>query len=323
MKRPTAICDALTEPARANAGEALDDRMRRQLEHELTIIAKLKLAGYFLIVWDIVQFCRENRIMAQGRGSAANSAVCYALGITAVDAVRWICCSSAFFPKSVANGPISIIDLPSGDQREKVIQYVYRRYGERGAAMTANVITYRMRSAVREAGKVLGFPPDQVDRLAKLNYVYEFRDQHDEFAALAQGRRRSRRAADADAGRTGAAGQGLPRHLGQHSGGMVIGAGPLDEIVPLEPATMPGRVVIQWDKEDCADLGIIKIDLLGLGMLAVLEEAIPLVRAHEGVTIDLAHLPPDDPAVYAMLQRADTVGFFRSRAAPRWRRCRG
>src|SRR5579864_8483889 len=290
---------------------AIDDRTRRQIEHELGIIERLKLAGYFLIVWDIVQFCRDNRIMVQGRGSAANSAVCYALGITAVDAVKMELLFERFLSEERGEWPDIDIDLPSGDQREKVIQYVYRRYGERGAAMTANVITCRTRSAVREIGKVLGFPPDQIDRLAKVNYVYEFQDQHDEFAALLR-----KGGVDPDAPRMRTLVemvrrlQGLPRHLGQHSGGMVIGAGPLDEIVPLEPASMPGRVVVQWDKEDCADLGIIKIDLLGLGMLAVLEEAIPLVREHEGVEVDLAHLPPDDPKVYAMLQKADTIGVF-------------
>jgi error-prone DNA polymerase len=288
-----------------------DLRTRRQLEHELGIIAKLGLAGYFLIVWDIVQFCRENRIMAQGRGSAANSAVCYALGITAVDAVKMELLFERFLSEERGEWPDIDIDLPSGDQREKAIQYVYRRYGERGAAMTANVITYRVRSAVREAAKALGFPPDQVDRLAKLNYVYEFQDQHDEFTALLR-----KGGVDPDAPRIRILTeivrrlQGLPRHLGQHSGGLVIGGGPLDEIVPLEPATMPGRVVIQWDKDDCADLGIIKIDLLGLGMLAVLEEALPLVREHQQIALDLAHLPADDPQVYAMLQKADTVGVF-------------
>lgn len=288
-----------------------DERIRQQLEHELGIIAKLKLAGYFLIVSDIVQFCREHRIMAQGRGSAANSAVCYALGITAVDAVKMELLFERFLSEERGEWPDIDIDLPSGDQREEAIQYVYHRYGERGAAMTANVITYRVRSAVREAAKVLGFPPDQVDRLAKLNYAYEFQDQHDEFTTLLR-----KGGVDPDAPRIRMLAeivrrmQGLPRHLGQHSGGMVIGGGPLDEIVPLEPATMHGRVVIQWDKDDCADLGIIKIDLLGLGMLAVLEEALPLVREHEQVMLDLAHLPADDPQVYAMLQKADTVGVF-------------
>jgi error-prone DNA polymerase len=289
----------------------LDDRTRRQLEHELNMIARLKLAGYFLIVWDIVEFCREQRIMAQGRGSAANSAVCYALGITAVDAVRMELLFERFLSEERGEWPDIDLDLPSGEQRERVIQYLYRRYGERGAAMTANVITYRTRSAVREIAKVLGFAADQVDRLARLARAYEFRDDRDDYAALIK-----QGGVDAAAPRIRMLVeltrriQSLPRHLGQHSGGMVIAAGPIDEIVPLEPATMPGRVVIQWDKEDCADLGIIKIDLLGLGMLAVLEAAIPLVREHAGVALDLAHLPPDDPQVYAMLQRADTIGVF-------------
>ena len=290
---------------------AIDDRTRRQLEHELGIVERLKLAGYFLIVWDIVQFCRENRIMVQGRGSAANSAVCYALGITAVDAVKMELLFERFLSEERGEWPDIDLDLPSGDDREKAIQYVYRRYGERGAAMTANVITYRTKSAVREVGKTLGFSPEQVDRLAKLNQVYEFRDHHDDLVALLK-----RGGVDAEAPRIMMLVdlvrriQSVPRHLGQHSGGMVIAAQPLDEIVPLEPASMPGRVVIQWDKDDCADLGIIKIDLLGLGMLAALKEAIPMIRAHEGVEIDLAHLPPDDPDVYAMLRRADTVGVF-------------
>ena len=321
---PDSYLRALTYAgARERWGAALGDRVRRQLEHELTIIAKLKLAGYFLIVWDIVQFCRENQILAQGRGSAANSAVCYALGITAVDAVEMELLFERFLSEERGEWPDIDLDLPSGDQREKVIQYVYRRYGERGAAMTANVITYRTRSAVREVGKVLGFPPEQIDRLARLNRAYEFRDD------TTRSRRCSSGGVDADAPRIAMLIelvrqiQNLPRHLGQHSGGMVIAAGPLDEIVPLEPASMPGRVVVQWDKEDCADLGIIKIDLLGLGMLAVLEEAIPLIREHEGVDVDLAHLPRRrsrrSTRCYA---RPTPSACSRSRAARRWRRCR-
>jgi error-prone DNA polymerase len=292
-------------------GTALSRRVRSQLEHELAIIAKLKLAGYFLIVWDIVQFCRDNRILVQGRGSAANSAVCYALGITAVDAVGMELLFERFLSEERDEWPDIDLDLPSGDQREKTIQFLYQRYGERGAAMTANVITYRSRSAIREIGKALGFSLEQVDRLAKLVRAYEFRDDKDEVEALLKSG-----GVDAEAPRIRMLIelvrqiQDIPRHLGQHSGGMVIAAGPLDEIVPLEPATMPGRVVIQWDKEDCADLGIIKVDLLGLGMMAVLEEAIPLVAEHEGATVDLAHLPPDDPAVYQMLREADTIGVF-------------
>ncbi len=286
-------------------------RVQRQLEHELALIGELELAGYFLIVWDIVRFCREQNILAQGRGSAANSAVCYSLGITAVDAVGMELLFERFLSRERGEWPDIDIDLPSGDQRERVIQYVYQRYGERGAAMTANVITYRTRSAVREVGKVLGFHEEQVGRLSKLLNRFEFRDDRDELAVqLREG------GVDADAPRVRqlvslvSRMRGLPRHLGQHSGGMVIAAGRLDEVVPLEPAAMAGRVVVQWDKDDCADLGIIKVDLLGLGMMAVLEEAIPLIREHEGREVDLAKLPQGDAKVYDMLQRADTIGVF-------------
>ncbi|HUE31272.1 MAG TPA: error-prone DNA polymerase, partial [Verrucomicrobiae bacterium] len=269
------------------------------------------LAGYFLIVWDIVRFCRERGILCQGRGSAANSAVCYALGITAVDPVGMGLLFERFLSEERGEWPDIDLDLPSGDRREEVIQYVYRRYGERGAAMTATVISYRTRSAVREAGKALGLSLAQVDRLTKLLRAHGWHDEHDELAAQLRAG-----GVDPEAPRIGLLVeivrqmQGLPRHLGQHTGGMVIAAGRLDEVVPLEPAAMPGRNVIQWDKDDCADLGLIKVDLLGLGMLAALEEAIPLVRTHEGVDVDLAHLPPDDPTVYAMLQKADTIGVF-------------
>jgi error-prone DNA polymerase len=297
--------------ARRRWGGRLDGPTRLRLEHELGVIERLGLAGYFLIVWDIVRFCREQGIMVQGRGSAANSAVCYALGITAVDAIRMDLLFERFLSEERGQWPDIDLDLPAGAERERVIQYVYRRYGARGAAMTANVITFRRRSALREVAKVLGFAPAEVERMARLNHAYEFRDRHDELARLLQNGgvnpAEPRVAMLLELVRQT---QHLPRHLGQHSGGMVIAAGALDEIVPLEPATMPGRVVIQWDKEDCADLGIIKIDLLGLGMLAVLEQAIPLVGEHEGVELDLAQLPHDDPGVYAMLRRADTIGVF-------------
>ena len=191
------------------------------------------------------------------------------------------------------------LDLPSGDQREEVIQYVYRRYGARGAGMTATVISYRTRSAVREVGQGArpvaraGRPAGQAAARARLVTTSTTSCA----AQLAQRRRRSRRRRASRCWSSWCEQlQGLPRHLGQHTGGMVIAAGRLDDVVPLEPATMPGRIVIQWDKDDCADLGLIKVDLLGLGMLAALEEAIPLVRAHDGVDVDLAHLPPDDPA---------------------------
>jgi error-prone DNA polymerase len=308
---PISYLRALTCAGAHERYGTLTPRVRRQLEHELAIIGKLNLAGYFLIVWDIVRFCRERHILAQGRGSAANSAVCYALGITAVDAVGMDLLFERFLSEERGEWPDIDIDLPSGEQREQVIQYVYRRYGERGAAMTANVITYRTRSAAREIGKALGFARDQVDRLSKLLQRFEFRDSADDFALQLKAG-----VVDPEAPRVHMLIdlvrqiQGLPRHLGQHSGGMVIAAGRLDTVVPLEPASMPGRVVAQWDKDDCADLGIIKVDLLGLGMMAVLEEAIPLVREHEGVALDLAHLPQDDPKVYDMLRRADTIGVF-------------
>ena len=308
---PASCLRALTYAGARERYGRISEKVRRQLEHELHIIGKLNLEGYFLIVWDIVRFCHEQGILAQGRGSAANSAVCYSLGITAVDAVGMDLLFERFLSEQRGEWPDIDIDLPSGSQREKVIQYVYRRYGERGAAMTANVITYRTRSAIREVGKALGFTLDQVDRLSKLLHRFEFHDQSDDLVAQLKAG-----GVDAQAPRVrqlvelvGEI-QNLPRHLGQHSGGMVIAAGRLDAVVPLEPASMPGRVVVQWDKDDCADLGIIKVDLLGLGMMAVLEDAIPLIRTHEKVEVDLAHLPPDDPQTYAMLRRADTIGVF-------------
>jgi error-prone DNA polymerase len=287
-------------------------KVRAQLERELALIAKLGLAGYFLVVHDIVRFCFSRGILAQGRGSAANSAVCYALAITAVDPVAMELLFERFLSEERGEWPDIDIDLPSGDLREQVIQHVYRTYGERGAAMTANVITYKRRSAIREIGKVLGFATEHLDRLSALSGGWEFAahvreelPEHLRIAGLAPEERRARALVELVA-RV----MNLPRHLGQHSGGMVLAAGRLDDVVPLEPASMPGRVVIQWDKDDCGDLGIIKVDLLGLGMLQVLQDAVPLIEKHEGVAIDLAHLPPDDPKVYDMLCRADTVGVF-------------
>lgn len=292
----------------------LTAKAQAQIEKELAMIEKLDLAGYFLIVWDIVRFCQREDILAQGRGSAANSAVCYALSITAVDPVKMDLLFERFLSEERGEWPDIDLDLPSGPQREKVIQYVYGRYSRHGAAMTANVITYRDRSATREVGKVFGFSPEQVDRLAKrlgrFSYDLQRGDEKSFETEL--------RAAGFDPEETRVQRfavmwdriHDLPRHLGQHSGGMVIAAGRLDEVVPLEPAAMEGRVVVQWDKEDCADLGIIKVDLLGLGMLDALEEAVPLIHDKEGVHVDLAHLPPDDPKTYEMIRRADTVGVF-------------
>ncbi|HEX9101085.1 MAG TPA: error-prone DNA polymerase [Polyangia bacterium] len=289
-------------------------RVQAQLDRELGLIDKLELAGYFLIVWDIVDYCNRRGLLVQGRGSAANSAVCYALGITAVDPIGMELLFERFLSEERGEWPDIDLDLPSGERREEVIQYVYKKYGERGCAMTANCITYRPRSAVREIGKALGLTGAEIDRLAKRIGPYEFQTPGNEGDTLAEQVAGS--GLSLEDGRTRhllrLAGElmGLPRHLGQHSGGMVVCAGRLDEVVPLEPASMPGRVVVQWDKDDCADMGIIKIDLLGLGMMAVLADAVPLIKQHENVEIDLAHLPPNDKKTYAMIQRADTVGVF-------------
>jgi error-prone DNA polymerase len=304
--------DLTARGVRARYGDRgpLAERARRQVEHELGMIGRLDLAGYFLIVWDIVEFCRTNDILVQGRGSAANSAVCYALGITAVDPVGMELLFERFLSESRGEWPDIDLDLPSGDRRERVIQYVYRRYGRLGAGMTANVISYRGRSAAREVGKVLGLPAEMQDRLARLVDNWGYQDpeavltRHLHEAGCDTRHPRIRKFAALWTRL-----QDLPRHLGQHSGGMVIAAGRLDDIVPLEPATMPGRVVVQWDKDDCAALGIVKVDLLGLRMMSALQEAITLV-SETGGHVDLARLPPDDPTVYRMLQRADTIGVF-------------
>ena len=287
------------------------DAARQQIERELTLIEKLKLEGYFLIVWDIVQFCRREGILIQGRGSAANSAVCYSLGITAVDPIGMELLFERFLSEERGEWPDIDLDLPSGDQREKAIQYVYEHYGKLGAAMTANVITYRGRSAAREVGKALDFDDDTLSRLAGLVHTWEWKDPKDsserQFRDAGLDLRNPRIKKFFQLYQMV---QDLPRHLGQHSGGMVICQGQLDSVVPLEPATMPGRVVVQWDKEDCADMGLIKVDLLGLGMMAVLEDSIQLIRESYGEEVDLAHLPADDAAVYSALQKADTIGMF-------------
>ena len=317
----------------------LTDRARAQIARELDLIDKLHLAGYFLIVWDIVNFCRQHDILVQGRGSAANSAVCYSLGITAVDPVGMDLLFERFLSEERGEWPDIDLDLPSGDRRERVIQHVYEKYGRLGAAMTANVITYRGRSAAREVGKALGFEPLQIDRLAKVMNNFEFTDPADTLP-----RHLSAVGLDLNSDRVRLFArlwgemQDLPRHLGQHSGGMVICQGQLDAVVPLENASMPGRVVVQWDKDDCADMGIVKVDLLGLGMMAAIQDALALVNgearrrstrrpqstqrcfaktssassassALNRRVVDLAHLP-QDPAVYRMLTAADTIGVF-------------
>ena len=294
--------------SKGNAG--LLERAKKQVEHELALIAKLGFAGYFLIVWDIICFCKRNNILVQGRGSAANSAVCYALEITAVDPVGMELLFERFLSENRGEWPDIDLDLPSEDKREQAIQHVYQRYGELGAAMCANVITYRGKSSAREVGKTLGFDPESLQRLSSLVSHFEWRGPADTMA-------HSFRNAGFDIQHPRIAKylelcmriQDLPRHLGQHSGGMVICQGQLNRVVPLERASMPGRTVVQWDKEDCADLGLIKVDLLGLGMMAVLKDCVELIPEHYGESVDLAHLP-EDTEVYRSLQRADTIGMF-------------
>ena len=288
----------------------LFERAKKQVEHELLLIAKLGFEGYFLIVWDIIQFCKRNGILVQGRGSAANSAVCYALEITAIDPVGMELLFERFLSESRGEWPDIDLDLPSETQREQAIQYVYQRYGELGAAMTANVICYRGKSAAREVGKALGFDEDTLGRLSGLVSQWEWRGTNDTMAHSFQHAgfdiRHPRIAKYLELSMRI---QDLPRHLGQHSGGMVICQGQLNHVVPLERASMPGRTVVQWDKEDCADLGIIKVDLLGLGMMAVLKDCLELIPAHYGERVDLAQLPEDDE-IYRVVQKADTVGMF-------------
>lgn len=290
-------------------------RVRQQLEKELALIVKLGFCGYFLIVWDVCRFCRDQRILVQGRGSAANSLVCYALRITAVDPIK----CRLLFERFLSEGRVGAdghpswpdidLDLPSGDLREKVIQQVYERYAPRGAAMTANVITYRGRSTIREIGKVLGFGDDALDRFSGLYANGDFPETlalQQQLAMAGIAATHARAEALAALYRKV---HGLPRHLGQHSGGMVICHGNLSSVVPLENASMPGRIVCQWDKDDCEDLGIVKVDFLGLGMMAVLQDTFELC-ARRGHPLELYRIPQNDPATFRTMRAADTIGVF-------------
>jgi error-prone DNA polymerase len=292
---------------------AISPKVKRQIEEELALISKLGFPGYFLIVWDIVNFCREHNIMVQGRGSAANSAVCYCLGITPVDPVENHLVFERFLNESRKGWPDIDLDLPSGDRREAVIQEIYRRYGKHGAAMTANVITYRGRSAAREIGKALNFSPSIIDRFSHLFASGDFphtMELEAQIEAAGLPKHHPRMPAFS---RLYRAIYSLPRHLGQHSGGMIICQNKLSSFVPLENASMPGRVVAQWDKDDCEDLGIVKVDLLGLGMMSVMQDAFELCRQRERPDrsgLDLAHIPKDDEKTFDIMQHADTIGVF-------------
>jgi error-prone DNA polymerase len=285
----------------------IPDTVGRLLEHELQLIEELHYEAFFLTVWDLVRFARRRGILCQGRGSAANSAVCYCLGITSVDPSRLDVLFERFVSRERNEAPDIDVDFEH-ERREEVIQYLYQKYGRDRAGMAAEVITYRMRSAIRDAGKALGLSLDRVDALAKQIEGYAEDDRFEE---------RCRQVGIDPQSQTGrqlvsvvGTLTGFPRHLSQHVGGMVMTRGPLCELVPIENAAMPGRTVICWDKNDLDDLGILKVDCLGLGMLTAIRKCFELVKKHTGRELTLANIPPGDTRVYDMICRADTMGVF-------------
>jgi error-prone DNA polymerase len=290
------------EGAARRYGPRVSERVRgayKQIDYELDMIEALGFAGYFLIVWDICEFCRRNDIYCQGRGSAANSAVCYALGVTNADAVSLGLLFERFLSPERDGPPDIDVDIES-DRREEAIQYVYERYGRENAAQVANVITYRPKSAIRDMGKALGAATGQLDAWSK---------QVDAWGPLSATASQPDHDIPENVLALAAELQHYPRHLGIHSGGMVICDRPVVEVCPVEWGRMENRTVLQWDKDDCAAVGLVKFDLLGLGMLSAIHYAVDLVRDHYGVDIDLAALPQED-AVYDMLCAADSVGVF-------------
>ncbi|MGE5217114.1 MAG: error-prone DNA polymerase [Chloroflexota bacterium] len=291
--------------ARRRYGEQIPTEVAAQIEKELAIIEALDYPGYFLTMWEIVEFCRAKKILCQGRGSAANSAVCYCLGVTAVDPVRMGLLFERFISKERAEPPDIDLDIEH-DRREEVIQHVYQKYGRDRAAMVANVVRYRSRSALRDVGKALGLSETALDRVAKFLSSYE--NVRPEVLA----------ATGFDL--SGGVNEHLlqltneildfPRHLSIHPGGFLLGHEPVHDIVPIENATMPERTVIQWDKEDVEDLGLFKVDLLGLGGLTQLDLCFDLLREHRDVELSMATIPPEDEATFDMICKSDTVGVF-------------
>jgi error-prone DNA polymerase len=281
--------------------------VRVQVEHELLLIADLNYEPFFLTVHDVVAFARERGILCQGRGSAANSAVCYCLGITEVDPARMVMLFERFISRERDEPPDIDVDFEH-ERREEVIQYIYAKYGRHRAALAATVITYRPRSAVRDVGKALGLDPDQLERLAQSRQWWDGGEDADE---------RIREAGFDPANPTIHRLKCLvdqllrfPRHLSQHVGGFVIAADDLERLVPVENAAMADRTVIQWDKEDLEELGLLKVDVLALGMLTAIHRCFDLVEDHRGERLTLASVPAEDPAVYDMICHADTVGVF-------------
>ncbi|MEO0974641.1 MAG: error-prone DNA polymerase, partial [Pseudomonadota bacterium] len=286
--------------------EGVGDQVVEQVERELSLIAELRYEPFFLTVHDVVRFARSQRILCQGRGSAANSAVCYCLGITSVDPSRSNMLFERFISKERNEPPDIDVDFEH-ERREIVIQYLYRKYGRGRAAIAATVISYRARSAVRDVGKALGFDPLQVDRLARTvdRWQGTVDDSNIEEAGFDPASAMVRRLLVL-------VGQllGFPRHLSQHVGGFVISQGPLAELVPVENAAMEERTVIQWDKDDLEDLGLLKVDVLGLGMLTAIRRAFEMVNDWRGSHLGLHNVPAEDPRVYDMICEADTVGVF-------------
>jgi len=288
------------------SGGGITDEVQTQIDKELSLIAKLEYGGYFLTMWEIVQFCRREGILCQGRGSAANSVVCYSLGITAVDPIKLDLLFERFLSPERAEPPDIDLDIEH-QRREEVIQWVYKRYGRRHAAMVANIIRYRMRSAMREVGKVLGLPATSIDRLSKLlgGRFNDLGTEALEYAGLdaaAPVHQFFLRLVDEI--------QDFPRHLSVHPGGFLLGHEPVDTLVPIEPATMEGRTVVQWDKYAIDDLGLFKVDLLGLGALTQVHGCFELLEKHERISLDMAAIPHDDRATYDMISAGDTVGVF-------------
>ena len=298
--------DLTISGAHERYGERIPNDVARQIEHELALIHELDYGGYFLTMREIVQFCRRENILCQGRGSAANSTVCFCLGITAVDPVKLDLLFERFLSRERAEPPDIDLDIEH-NRREEVIQWVYSRYGRRHAAMVANVIRYRGLSAVRDVGKALGLPLTALDRLSKLlaTRFAEFTEKDVRRVGLD-----AASPANEHLMRLAAEIQDFPRHLSIHPGGFLLGHEPVDTLVPIEPATMEDRTVIQWDKYSVEELGLFKLDLLGLGALTHVHECFDLMRRHEEVDLSMATVPSDDAATYAMISRSDTVGVF-------------
>ncbi|MAT68608.1 MAG: error-prone DNA polymerase [Planctomycetaceae bacterium] len=295
------------EGARRRYGAVLPDKVRDSLAHELALIEELRYEAFFLTVYDVVRFARSREILCQGRGSAANSAVCFCLGITEVDPVRHDLLFERFVSRERHEAPDIDVDFEH-ERREEVLQYVYQRYGRERAGLAATVITYRARSAIRDVGKALGLSLDRVDALAKNFDARSERTLGDERCVQSGVDPQSRTGRQLVALVNELI--GFPRHLSQHVGGMVITQGPLCELVPIENASMDGRTVIQWDKDDLEDLGMLKVDCLALGMLTAIRRAFGLIRRATGRQYALANVPHEDPSVYGMIQRADTIGVF-------------